>query len=276
VTDAATCRAIVRRSGTSFRWGIASVAGDQRRAMHALYAFCRLVDDAADSAAPPAARLRFIDAWREEVGRFASEPGTPVGRELAWACARFRLPTAELDLLLDGMAADAVDRVRLPDEAALDAYCRAVAGTVGRLAVRIFGAPRADAFALRLGHALQLVNVLRDVEEDATRDRVYVPTAWLAAEGIADGPAAAIVGDRRFGQVWTRLADEAERAFAAAEAALDGLERPPLRPALLMHAAYRWKLNALRRRGWQPGVPPPRLGPLARVQLAAVLLRSPT
>lgn len=276
VSDATICRAIVRRSGTSFRWGIASVAGDQRRAMHALYAFCRLVDDAADSAAPPAARLRFIDAWRAEVARLDTGPGTPVGRELAWACARFRLPCAELDLLLDGMAADAVDHVRLTDDAALDGYCRAVAGTVGLLAIRVFGAAGADAFALRLARALQLVNVLRDLEEDAARDRVYVPATWLAAEGIADHAADGIVAHRRFGQVWARLADEAEAAFAAAESALDGLERPPLRPALLMHAAYRWKLSALRRRGWQPGAPPPRFGPLARVQLATVLLRSPS
>lgn len=275
-TDGATCRAIVRRSGTSFRWGIASVAGDQRRAMHALYAFCRLVDDAADSAAPPAARLRAIEGWREELARFSAEPRTPVGRELAWASARFRLPAGELDLLLDGMAADAVDRVRLADAAALDRYCRAVAGTVGRLAVRIFSTAAADGFALRLARALQLVNVLRDVEEDAARDRVYVPAAWLAEAGVPEAPAAATVAHHRFALVWTRLAGEAEAAFAATDAALAGLERRPLRPALLMRAAYRWKLGVLRQRGWQPGLPPPRLGPLARVQLAGLLLRSPS
>lgn len=276
VSDAAICRAIVHRSGTSFRWGIASVAGDRRRAMHALYAFCRLVDDAADSAAPPAARLRFIDAWREELGRFGHAPHTPVGRELAWASARFRLPGGELELLLDGMAADAVDRVRLADTAALDRYCRAVAGTVGRLAIRIFGAPGADEFALRLARALQLVNVLRDLEEDAARDRVYVPTTWLGSANIPDGPAEAIIGHHRFASVWARVASEAEGAFAMADAALAGLDRRRLRPALLMRAAYRWKLGVLRQRGWQPGLPPPRLGPLARVQLAGLLLRSPS
>lgn len=274
--DRAVVRSVVQRSGSSFRLGMASLGGERRRAMHALYAFCRLVDDAADSAAPPAARTGFLSAWQAELDRLDGSPSTPVARELAWACRRFELPRLELNRLVGGMLADAVARVRLTDHAALERYCRAVAGSVGLLSIRIFGAKGADAFALDLARALQLVNILRDVEEDAARDRVYLPLDLLAGHGIPDGPAATIVGHHHFAAAWTTLLHEAEQAFSAADGALRGLDRGRLRPALLMRATYRLKFEMLRRRGWQPGAPPPRVGPLARVQLASLLLRSPS
>jgi hydroxysqualene synthase len=270
--DEAVARAILRRSGSSFRLGIASLRGERRRAMQALYAFCRTVDDLADSAAPPAERGRFLERWRGELE--AGEPRTPVGRELAWACRRFDLPRSELHLLVDGMAADAADRVRLADEAGLEGYCRAVAGTVGVLSVRIFGAAGADGFALRLARALQLTNILRDVEEDAARDRVYLPAARLAALGIgADAPAAEIVAHGRFGEAWARLAEDAAAAFAAADEALAGLDRRPLKPALLMLWSYRPLLERLRASGWRAGAPRVRLGRAAKLRLAWRALR---
>jgi phytoene synthase len=270
--DIAVARSIVLRSSSSFRLGMASLAAERRRGIHAVYAFCRVVDDAADGEAPSSERRRFIELWREELDRLDSAPRTPVGRELAWAARRFDLAHAELRLLLDGMAGDAADRVRLADEAALDGYCRAVAGTVGLLSVRIFGARGAEAFALRLGRALQLVNILRDVEEDAARERVYVPCSRLAAVGIADGAAQEIVRDGRFAQAWTALAREAEAAFAAAEAALAGLDRRALRPALIMHASYRPLLAKLQRQGWRWGGPRVRLGRIERLRLAGLAL----
>jgi phytoene synthase len=249
---AITC-AVVRHSGSSFRLGMASLPAERRRAIHAVYAFCRAVDDVADSAAPAAERQRFLDGWQHEIE--GDRPTTPIGRELAWACRRFNLPCEELRCLLSGIRIDTAERVRLANEEALERYCRAVAGSVGLLSVRIFGAVGAERFALRLAHALQLVNILRDVEEDAARDRVYLPESRLLALGIPGGPAPAIARHPRFGKAWVALAGEAETAFAAAEAALAGLDRAPLRPALLMLASYWPLLVHLRARGWQPGLP---------------------
>lgn len=273
--DAALARRIVRRSGSSFRLGIGSLSGERRRAMHALYAFCRTVDDLADGHAPAAERQRFLAGWRQELGRLEQEPRSPLGRELGWACRRFELPWAELVMLLDGLAADASERVRLADEPALDRYCRAVAGTVGLLAVRIFGAEGADAFALRLARGLQLVNILRDVEEDAARDRVYLPLARLAGLGIPDHDAPAVVGHPGFARAWAQLADEAASVFAEVDLMLTSLDRRRLRPALLMLWSYRPLLERLRRQGWRPDRPRLRLRRTEKLRLAWMALQEP-
>lgn len=271
--DPGVTAAITRRSRSSFARGMASLAGERRRGIHAIYAFCRVVDDIADGAMPEAEKTRFLAGWREEVDRLDTAPRTPVGRELAWACRRFDLPRAELGLLLDGMSLDASTRVRLADDAALDRYCRQVAGTVGLLAVRIFGAVDADIFALRLARALQLVNILRDAGEDARRDRVYIPMARLAAMDAAGTPALELLRAPAFGPAWTGLLDEAEAAFRAADAALDGLDRRPLLPALLMLWSYRPLVAKLRRRGWRPDAARVRLDRKERLSLLWLALR---
>ncbi|HZH28875.1 MAG TPA: squalene/phytoene synthase family protein [Azospirillaceae bacterium] len=256
-TDAAVARAVVVRSGSSFRLGMSRLTAEPCRAIHAVYAFCRLIDDAADGAAPFQEKRRFLDDWRREVERIQTgdpriPPRTPVGRELAWATRQFGLPVAEFHALLDGMATDAADRVRLDDDAALDLYCRRVAGAVGVLSIRIFGAPEAEAFALGLGRTLQLVNILRDIDEDAGRDRLYVPLSRLAGpDGVPDGPATALVGTARFVEACRWLADEAAAGFDQADRALAGLDRRRLAPAVLMMEAYRQVLHRLRARGWE-------------------------
>jgi hydroxysqualene synthase len=265
--DAAVTRRIVARSSSSFRLGMACLAEERRRAIHAVYAFCRVVDDAADCFAPAEERRRFVERWRDELKR-GTASRTPVGRELAWASARFDLPSAELHLLLDGLNADAADQVRMPDEEALDRYCRAVAGTVGLLSVRIFGAGDAEEFALRLARALQLVNVLRDADEDAARDRVYIPSSMLETFGVGQGHGEEVVRHPGFARAWDTVATQAELAFAAAEQALAGLDRRALRPALVMRASYLPLLGKLKARGWRHGGPRLRLGKLDRIRLA--------
>ncbi|HYF57012.1 MAG TPA: squalene/phytoene synthase family protein [Salinarimonas sp.] len=274
LSDAAVCRRIVARSGSSFRLGMASLRGERRRAIHAVYAFCRAIDDAADAFAPPGERRAAIDAWRQEIDRLVPGPRTPIGRELAVAVDMFGLDPAELHLLLDGMAADAAPRVRLADEAALDLYCRQVAGAVGALSVRIFGAPEAHAFALALGRTLQLVNILRDLDEDGANERVYVPLSRLAAAGIPDGPAPAVVADPRFAAVCEALAREAEAGFAAADRMLGRLDRRALKPAILMMAGYRVVLARLQARGFARRGPRVRPTGRDRLRLVGLALRS--
>ncbi|WP_456316649.1 squalene/phytoene synthase family protein [Teichococcus aestuarii] len=168
-------------------------------------------------------QARWPAEWRGKLER----PDCPLSRELAWARSAFALPLAECHAMIDGMEADAGPSRRIADGAALDLYCRQVAGSVGALAVRIFGAPEAEAYGLALGHAFQLVNVLRDIDEDALRERVYLPLSDLAAAGLPpDAPAAALVADPRLPAVAAALAERADAAFAAADALL-----PPAAPA---------------------------------------------
>jgi phytoene/squalene synthetase len=256
-TDAAVARRIVSRASSSFGPGMASLPPDRRRAIHAVYAFCRRIDDVADGAMPPAEKRRFLADWRAEVGRIGAGCRTPVGRELEHAAAAFDLDAGELHALLDGMETDAAPRVRMADDAALDLYCRRVAGAVGLLSIRIFGAPEADAFARALGRTLQLVNVLRDVDDDAARDRLYVPLSRLGDDGTRH--AEAIVAEPRFAKACADLAEEAAAGFAACDRLVGSLDRRRLRPAVLMMEAYREVLARLSARGWTGERPRPRL-----------------
>ena len=259
--------AIVRRSGSSFRLGMRRLAPERRRAIHAVYAFCRVADDIADGAAPPEDKLARLDEWRAAIAGRGPEVHSPIRRELAWAQDRFGLPRKELSALLDGMACDAADRVRLADDAALDRYARQVAGSVGVLSVHVFGAPEADTFALSLGRTLQLVNVLRDVDEDAALERVYVPLARLSALGLEDRPAPALVRDPRFARACASLAREAEAGFAEADRMLRRLDRATLKPAILMMEGYRRLLRRLLARGFAERGPRLRLKTVDRLQL---------
>lgn len=264
---------IVRGSGSSFRLGMASLDGERRRAIHAVYAYCRVIDDIADGRAPPPEKRRFLEAWRREIDALPDAPASPLGRELARAMRAHDLPRAELHALLDGMETDASERVRIPDMAGFDLYCRRVAGAVGALSIRIFGAPEAQDFALTLGRALQIVNVLRDIDDDAAMERVYLPLDRLAALGIADAPAIDMVADPRFARACDALAEEAQADFARVDALLERLDRRRLKPAILMMGGYRAIFDKLLARGFDARGPRMRLSFSEKARLALASLR---
>ncbi|MGJ3262066.1 MAG: squalene/phytoene synthase family protein [Salinarimonas sp.] len=275
-SDPRVVKQIVAVSGSSFKLGMAAQAAERRRANYALYAFCRVIDDIADGAAPLPEKRAFLDAWRREIDALPAAAAGPIGRELARAIAAYDLPRAEFHALLDGMESDGRPRVRIPDAAAFDLYCRRVAGAVGVLSVRIFGAPRAHDFALVLGRTLQIVNVLRDVDEDAAIDRVYVPLDRLAALGIADDAASAMVADPRFPGACEALAEEARAGFAQADAMLSGLDRRALRPAIVMMEGYRRIFAKLCARGFSaPRGPRLRLTKPEKARLLLSAMRLP-
>ncbi|WP_376098865.1 squalene/phytoene synthase family protein [Roseomonas sp. CCTCC AB2023176] len=217
LSDDAVVRARVTRAGSSFARGMAVLKGDRRRALYAVYAFCRAVDDIADGAMPVAEKRRFLAAWRAKL----DAPDCALSRELAIAADRFALPREELEAMIAGMETDSTPRVRIADDGGLDLYCRRVAGSVGALAVRIFGAPEAHEFGLALGRTFQLVNVLRDLDEDAERDRVYVPLSLLGE----DAPAADLLRRPALATACTTLLRRAEDGFAEADRTLATLDR---------------------------------------------------
>jgi len=249
-SDHRVTAAVVRRSGSSFRLGMQSLGPERRRAIHAVYAFCRMADDIADGTAPASEKRSFLHEWRREIDRLHRAPETPIGRELARASTLFRLPLNEFHALLEGMETDCAERVRIASDHDLGLYGRRVAGSVGALSIRIFGVPAAHDFAIGLGRTLQLVNILRDIDEDASRERVYIPLSRLAQLGLRDAPAATLVADPRFARVCESLAEEARAGFAAADTALIHLDRKALKPALLMMENYRRVLDRLQARGW--------------------------
>jgi len=265
-TDASLVAARVKRAGSSFARGMATLKGERRRALWAVYAFCRAVDDIADGATPEREKRRFLADWRRKL----TSPDCALSRELALALERFAVPLAECEAMVAGMETDAGERVRLADEDALDLYCRRVAGSVGAMSVRIFGAPEAEAWGLELGHTFQLTNILRDLDEDAARERVYVPRSLLEAAGInADAPAREIVAHPSFAAICERLAQRARDGFARAERELPQHDAKALMPARVMMWGYKRLLDATLEAGFAPPRARARLSRAQKLRMAA-------
>jgi squalene synthase HpnD len=264
-------KSIVRRSGTSFFWSMRLLPRPKREAMFAIYAFCREVDDVADGAGPRAAKRQALLAWRDEVATlFEGRPAHPTTRALQAPIERFDLPRAEFLAVIEGMEMDAEERMRAPAIAELERYCRCVAGAVGMLSVRVFGArgPDTEEGAVALGEALQLTNILRDLKEDAARGRLYLPRELLAAESIETAEPARVLAHPALPRVCDALALRAMGDFARAARWLAGAERSTVRPALVMMHVYRHTLERVLARGWRDLDRPVRVSPALRLWLA--------
>lgn len=276
--DAALVRMAVVRAKSSFASGMRILPADGRRAIYAVYGFCRQVDDIADSGATVAEKTADLQAWRERLDRiFAGRGEDPLDRELIWAIRRFDLPRSEFDGMLDGMTIDAAAEVRIADRAGLAHYARCVAGTVGVMAVKIFGCPDLDsaAFAVAQGEALQLTNILRDVDEDAGLGRLYLPESWLREAGIpTDAPIPSIVADPRIATVCARLAAEIEPLYAALPGLMPAGTEKRMKAALIMQRSYRRIFEMLQARGYTDRSVRPRLSKREKIGiLLSVLLK---
>ncbi len=274
---------VMTRAGSNFQSGFACLDTDRRAGMTAIYAFCRVADDAVDDAPDAATGARHLGFWRAELAAAASGSArTPVGVGLQAAMRRFGVEARFLGELLDGVAADLQPRP-CADEAELHGYCYRVAAAVGLACLPVLGATSAGArtFADALGHALQRTNILRDLRADAEGGRCYVPQPWLAAAGITmpmllghgtDADYASAGGMHR---LCARLAQAARAEFARADAALQALpraERRALVPARIMGAVYRALLTRLERRGGDLRGPRTRVGKVRKVWLALSVL----
>ncbi|KNH09025.1 Phytoene synthase [Candidatus Burkholderia brachyanthoides] len=239
-------------SGSSFYLALRILPAAQRDAMYQIYAFCRAVDDIADEGTlPRRERAAALDRWREDIDAcYASAPKkslVPLTRHIQ----SFHLSHDDFQAVIDGMAMDAAGDIVAPDEATLDLYCDRVASAVGRLSVRIFGMHE-DAgrrLAHHLGRALQLTNILRDIDEDAAIGRVYLPRELLTREGISSDPAS-IVGDARLPRVCAVLAKRAKGHYAQSDAIMAASPRAQVRAPRIMSAAYRTVLDANLKRGF--------------------------
>lgn len=267
-SDAELVAGHVSRAGSSFARGMAALRGERRRALWGVYAFCRAVDDIADSTMPYQEKLRFLADWRAKL----QAPDCAVSRELHFARRAFGVPMSECEAMVAGMETDASDRLRLETEADLDLYCRRVAGSVGAMAVRIFGAPEAERFGLELGHTFQLTNILRDVDEDAERERVYIPRDLLDQAGIPDGPAAEIVAHPHFPAICDHLAKRALAGFQKAQREIRKYPADALLPAAVMMWGYHRLLLRLVERGFVQRGARPRLTKGEKLRMAWMAL----
>ncbi|HYD29689.1 MAG TPA: presqualene diphosphate synthase HpnD [Azospirillaceae bacterium] len=257
---------IAERSGSTFYWPMLLLPRRKRRAMFAIYAFCRLVDDIADQPGSPEVKREQLAAWRARIRRLyvegmAAGHADPITEGLASAIARFGLPRAELEAVIDGVAMDLSGMMRAPALSVLELYCRRVAGAVGLLAIRVFDRPdpAGETFAVALAEAMQFTNILRDLVEDSRLGRLYVPRELLTAAGIASIDPDMVLAHPNLPHACGALATRAERRYEEARAALTPGGARRLWAAWAMMILYRRLLTRLIRRGWHSPDAPVRL-----------------
>lgn len=245
------CQEQAAQSGSSFYYSFLFLPDERRRAITALYAFCREVDDVVDECSDPVLARTKLAWWRSEVeGLYAGRAQHPVTQALAPHLERFGIRQALLNDILDGMEMD-LEEHRYPDFAALRRYIYRVAGAVGVLAAGIFGYRNAQTleYAERLGTAFQLTNIVRDVGEDARKGRIYIPGDELARFGVPASDILALRQSDAFAELMRFQIERAQQSYADAIERLPAEDRRAQRPGLMMAAIYRALLEEIGRDG---------------------------
>ena len=256
-------------SGSSFYAAMRILPREQREAMFQIYSFCRQVDDIADSHGPREERLAALQKWRDDID--ALYRGQPPARlsDYVASVKRFDLQRADFLAIVDGMEMDVPQDIRAPDLATLDLYCDRVASAVGRLSVRVFGLPQEDGILLahHLGRALQLTNILRDIDEDAALGRLYLPREALLHAGITSDDPAVVAADRALPKVCAGIVARARTHFETADEVMARNSRRVVRAPRIMERYYSAILELLVRRGFAAPRAPVRLNKLAKLAI---------
>jgi phytoene synthase len=245
------CQQKAAASGSSFYYSFLFLPDDKRRAITALYAFCREVDDVVDECSDAAVARTKLAWWRNELAAaFHGTPQHPVARALADVAPRFNLAEARLSEIIDGMQMD-LDHHHYPTFDALRLYCHRVAGVVGLLSAEIFGYQdhRTLEYAADLGLAFQLTNIIRDVGEDARRDRIYLPLDELERHGVSPDDIACSRETDNFRRLMEFQIERAQGYYREAYTKLPAADRRAQRTGIIMAAIYRTVLDEIRRDG---------------------------
>ena len=271
-TAAANANYGTTASGSSFYAAMRILPRAQREAMFQIYSFCRQVDDIADSHGPRPERLAALQQWRDDID--ALYQGRPPARlqDYVASVRTFGLKREDFLAVVDGMEMDVPQDIRAPDLATLDLYCDRVASAVGRLSVRVFGLPEDDGVELahHLGRALQLTNILRDIDEDATLGRLYLPREALLHAGITSNDPQKVIVERALPKVCQPLAERAKAYFEKADEIMKRNSRRKVRAPRIMSKYYRAILDLLLERGFAAPRAPVRVTKMAKI---GILLR---
>lgn len=249
---------IAPAANSSFYWPMRLVAEDKRAALATLHDWCRAVDGIADDTVDPTLAATALSHWRGWLETSATAGLSPRdaarARRMDQVLATYDIPRAWPLALLEGLTLDLAGEMRGPATAMLDQYCVRVAGIPGRMCLAVLGwhGRDAEAFADAAGIAVQLTNILRDVGEDAPRDRLYIPREALLSAGIESTDPRIAANDARFSRAWLATLMLAEARFVHADTLLPAEPPRALRPALAMVAIYRTLLARMKRTGWQP------------------------
>jgi phytoene synthase len=263
-----------KAAGSSFYLAMRLMPACERAAMFAIYAFCRKVDDIADDGiGTRAERHEKLEAWRFDLDALYSGAAPPRVAFLAPAVARFGLRQRDFLDVLDGMDMDVAEDIVAPDLATLDLYCDRVASAVGRLSIKVFGMDEVPGFQLahHLGRALQLTNILRDIDEDAAIGRLYLPREYLFDAGFKSLDPKRVASDPAVDGVCRRIAGLAHTHYDAAQGIIAQRPRGRIKTPWLMGAVYSQILSATEAQGFAP---PRRRVSLPRRKLLSLILKS--
>ncbi|HEX3484139.1 MAG TPA: presqualene diphosphate synthase HpnD, partial [Micropepsaceae bacterium] len=244
-----------RASGSSFYAGMRLLPKPQREAMFAIYAFSRAVDDIADEeTGNRPARHAALEEWRQDIERLYAGAASTRAEFLAPVVKSYGLRKEDFFAVIDGMDMDVAEDIRAPDSATLDLYCDRVASAVGRLSIKVFGMAEEPGFELahHLGRALQLTNILRDLDEDAAVGRLYLPREFLTETGIAGTDPSTVIANPAVDAACRRVAERAHAHYAMAERVLHTRPKGLLRAPNLMRAVYSEILTKMEQAGWAP------------------------
>jgi 15-cis-phytoene synthase len=264
------CQQKAAESGSSFYYSFLFLPQERRRAITALYAFCREVDDTVDECTDPAIARTKLIWWRKEISAMlAGQPTHPVTQALQPHLQPYSLDSKYLQAIVDGMEMD-LDQTRYLDYPGLQRYCWHVAGVVGILSASIFGATRPETlqYAEKLGLAFQLTNIIRDVGEDARKGRIYLPISELQKFNVTAADLLNARHSDKFENLMRFQVERAQRAYDDAFALLPAEDRRAQRPGLIMAAIYRTLLDEIERDKFQVLTQRISLTPIRKLWLA--------
>jgi len=269
---AALVATLTRRSGSNFYYSFLFLPRRQREAMYSLYAFCRTVDDAVDQGTGmPSGQRRVLGEWRSELRRvYDGAPTHPIGLQLAKTIREFPIAAAHLEAVLDGVEMD-IDKRRYATFEELFEYCYRVAAAVGLASIEVFGYtdPRAREYAVNLGIALQLTNILRDLRTDAERERIYLPLDELRRFNYPEEDLLRGQYTRPYLELMRFQADRTHAYYRAARAAMPRADRRRLVAAEIMGSIYHALLRTIEGRQFRVFERPVRLSTTRKLALAA-------
>jgi phytoene synthase len=264
------CQQKAAKSGSSFYYSFLFLPQERRRAITALYAFCREVDDTVDDCTDESVARIKLAWWRKEVSAmYAGASSHPVGLALQPHLATYKLEEQHLQAIIDGMEMD-LNQTRYLDYPALQRYCWHVASVVGILSASIFGATRPETlvYAEKLGHAFQLTNIIRDVGEDARKGRIYLPISELQQFNVTAADLLNARHSENFEKLMRFQAARAHQAYDEAFALLPAQDRRAQRPGLMMAAIYRTLLTEIEADGFHVLTQRISLTPIRKLWLA--------
>ncbi|WP_373986803.1 presqualene diphosphate synthase HpnD [Duganella sp. BuS-21] len=246
------CQQKTAQSGSSFYYSFLFLPPERRRAITALYAFCREVDDTVDECTDESIARIKLSWWRKEINTmYAGQQTHPVTQALQPHLQAYNLKEEHLQAIIDGMEMD-LNQTRYLDYAALSKYCWHVASVVGILSASIFGVtnPQTLQFAEKLGHAFQLTNIIRDVGEDARKGRIYLPINELQQFNVTAAEILNVKHSEKFEKLMAFQIARAQSAYDEAYALLPKEDRRAQRPGLMMAAIYRTLLTEVEADGY--------------------------